>query len=184
MLHGAILRTATAHAIRRIDTPRAERLEGVIATVITGEDVHPSTNPSGGFPEGGPGRTASRRTRCTTSSEPICPPWRRSAIYEDPLELIEVELEPLVPVIADTLEAMKPGSPLVIEALGSNVVLQKQFTWGPVAGRPSQRRTASSKTSFPPAALWAQMEPSGLHLPVGRGDRHAQCARGHHSPLL
>ena len=44
-------------------------------------------------------------------------------VAEDALELIEVEIEPLAPVV-DTLAAMKPGGPLVIEALGSNVALQ------------------------------------------------------------
>ncbi|MBK7250990.1 MAG: xanthine dehydrogenase family protein molybdopterin-binding subunit [Gammaproteobacteria bacterium] len=132
MLHGAILRSSSAHArIRRIDTSRAERLEGVIA-VITGEDVRKSTNPSGGFPEG-TGAYCIATDKVHYVGEPIAAVAAVSRhIAEDALELIEVELEPLVPV-ADTLEAMKPGSPLVIEALGSNVVLQKQFTWGPVA---------------------------------------------------
>ncbi|HYK13685.1 MAG TPA: xanthine dehydrogenase family protein molybdopterin-binding subunit, partial [Burkholderiales bacterium] len=54
------------------------------------------------------------------------------AIAEDAVELIEVEYEP-TPHVIDPEEAVKDGGPLVHPAHGSNVILKKNFTWGPVA---------------------------------------------------
>jgi 2-furoyl-CoA dehydrogenase large subunit len=54
------------------------------------------------------------------------------AIAEDAVELIEVEYEP-TPHVIDPEEAVKDGGPLVHPAHGSNVILKKHFTWGPVA---------------------------------------------------
>ena len=53
------------------------------------------------------------------------------AIAEDAVELIEVEFEP-TPHVIDPEEAVKDGGPLVHPAHGSNVILKKHFTWGPV----------------------------------------------------
>src|SRR6186997_3381497 len=53
------------------------------------------------------------------------------AIAEDAVELIEVEYEP-TPHVIDPEKAVKDGGPLVHPAHGSNVILQKHFTWGPV----------------------------------------------------
>ena len=52
-------------------------------------------------------------------------------IAEDALELIAVDYEPLEPVV-DPAKAMEPESPLVIEEHGTNVMLQRVFTWGEV----------------------------------------------------
>jgi len=54
------------------------------------------------------------------------------ALAEDAAELVEVDYEAL-PHVMDPEAAMRPGSPLVHAAHGSNVILHKQFTWGPVA---------------------------------------------------
>ena len=53
------------------------------------------------------------------------------AIAEDAVEVIEVEYEP-TPHVIDPEEAVKDGGPLVHPAHGSNVILKKHFTWGPV----------------------------------------------------
>jgi len=53
------------------------------------------------------------------------------AIAEDAAELVEVEYEPL-PFVLDGEEAYRPGSPLVHEAHGSNVLLDRTFVWGEV----------------------------------------------------
>src|SRR6185436_2229812 len=54
------------------------------------------------------------------------------AIAEDAMELVEVEYEP-TPHVIDPEEAIEDGGPLVHPAHGSNVILKKHFTWGPVA---------------------------------------------------
>ncbi|MFO1510220.1 MAG: xanthine dehydrogenase family protein molybdopterin-binding subunit [Steroidobacteraceae bacterium] len=131
MLHCAIKYSSSAHGrIRHIDTSKAEALPGVVA-IITGEEVLRSTNRSGGFPEG-TGAYCMATDKVHYVGEPVAAVAAISRhVAEDAIELIEVELEPLAPAV-DTLEIMKAGSPLVIEELGSNVALQRSFTWGPV----------------------------------------------------
>src|SRR5476649_84487 len=51
------------------------------------------------------------------------------ALAEDAAEEIDVEYEPL-PFVLDAEEALAAGSPLVHEAHGSNVLLDKNFVWG------------------------------------------------------
>ncbi|MEO8751627.1 MAG: xanthine dehydrogenase family protein molybdopterin-binding subunit [Casimicrobiaceae bacterium] len=53
------------------------------------------------------------------------------AVAEDAAELIEIEYEALPPVL-DPEAAMRPGSPLLHEQLGSNVVWNETWTWGDV----------------------------------------------------
>jgi CO/xanthine dehydrogenase Mo-binding subunit len=53
------------------------------------------------------------------------------ALAEDAAEEIDVDYEPL-PFVLDAEEALAAGSPLVHEAHGSNVLLDKTFVWGEV----------------------------------------------------
>ncbi len=53
------------------------------------------------------------------------------ALAEDAAELVEVDYEPL-PHVIDPEEAVRPGSPLVHAAHGSNVLYHRRFVWGPV----------------------------------------------------
>jgi CO/xanthine dehydrogenase Mo-binding subunit len=53
------------------------------------------------------------------------------ALAEDAAEAVVVEYEPL-PFVLDGEEAYKPGSPLVHEAHGTNVLLDRTFVWGEV----------------------------------------------------
>ncbi len=132
MLHCAMKYSSVAHArILRVDTSRAEQLPGVVA-IITGNDVRRLTSRSGGFPEG-TGSYCMAVDKVHYVGEPVAAVAAVSRhVAEDAVELIDIEFEPLAPAV-DTLEAMKPGSPLVIDELGSNIVLQRQFVWGPVA---------------------------------------------------
>ena len=131
MLHCAILHSTFAHArIKSIDTSEAEKLPGVIA-ILTGEDVHKWSNPAGGLPEG-TGAYCMPLNKVSYVGEPIAAVAAESRyIAEDALDLIDVEYEPLQPVV-DTLKAMEADSPLVIEDLGTNIALQRKFTWGEV----------------------------------------------------
>jgi len=53
------------------------------------------------------------------------------ALAEDAAELVQVDYEPL-PFVLDGEQAYAPGSPLVHEAHGSNVLLDRTFVWGEV----------------------------------------------------
>ena len=52
-------------------------------------------------------------------------------VAEDALERIVVEYEPL-PAVVDVKRALEPGSPLVHEQNGTNLIFEKKFTWGEV----------------------------------------------------
>ncbi len=53
------------------------------------------------------------------------------ALAEDAAEEIDIRYEPL-PFVLDAEKALEPGSPLVHQAHGSNVLLDKTFVWGEV----------------------------------------------------
>ena len=52
-------------------------------------------------------------------------------IAEDAAELVEVEYDPL-PAIVDPLAALNDDAPLVHPDHGSNILLEKSFSWGPL----------------------------------------------------
>jgi xanthine dehydrogenase molybdenum-binding subunit len=149
LLHGRILRSPHAHAnIKRIDARKALAVPGVEA-VVTSADLH---DPGNKIVELGEGAINLRHLSCNTLA-------REKALYkghavaaiaaasphvaEEALALIQVEYEPLPPVI-DVESAMKDGAPLlhpdlVTESLGetrgkpSNIAKHFQFTLGDVA---------------------------------------------------
>ncbi len=53
------------------------------------------------------------------------------ALAEDAAEDVRIDYEPL-PFVLDAEQAIAPGSPLVHEAHGSNVLLDRNFVWGEV----------------------------------------------------
>ncbi len=134
MAHAAVLRSPLPHArIKSIDVSKAKSLPGVLA-VVTGKEVTQLTNP---MPDFGP--DPSKHTwwvlavdKVRYVGEPVAAVVATDRyIAEDACELIEVEYEPLPPVV-DPEEAMKPGAPLVHEALGSNIAYSRTFVFGDV----------------------------------------------------
>lgn len=127
MLYGRILRAAHPHArIRAVETARARALPGVVA-VITGADVeqHPF-----GFARDHPALKRDK-VRCIRD-EVAAVAAETPAIAEEALALVAVDYEPL-PAVFDPEEALRPGAPLVHEALGTNAApLRYQFTHGDV----------------------------------------------------
>ena len=129
--HVAILRSIFAHArIKKIDTSRAEQLKGVLA-VITGPEVMAQTQPI-------PPRAITRPARQYVMAgdkirylgEPLAAVVAETRyIAEDALELIEVEYEPLPPVVRIE-EALKPDAPLLFEEAGTNALLHDEIKHG------------------------------------------------------
>ncbi|MBW2445937.1 MAG: xanthine dehydrogenase family protein molybdopterin-binding subunit [Deltaproteobacteria bacterium] len=131
MLHAAILRSPVAHArITGIDVSEAEKLPGVFA-IVTGEDAKRWSFPPPTAPEEwGTHCMATDKVRYV--GEPVAAVAAVDRyVAEDAIELIAVDYEPLE-VVADPAKAMEPGSPLVIEEKGTNVMLQRVFNWGEV----------------------------------------------------
>lgn len=131
MLHCAILRSPYPHArIVSLDASEALALPGVVA-VVDGEDAQRWTQPGPSAPEGW-GAPCLARGTVRFVGEPVAAVAATSrALAEDALERIVVDYEPL-PAAVDAFEAMRPESPLLFPEQGTNVVLQRTFTWGDV----------------------------------------------------
>lgn len=131
MLHCAILRSPIAHArIATIDVSAAKELPGVVA-VVTGEDAARWSHPAAAVPEGW-GLHCLPMDKVRFVGEPVAAVAAVSRyVAEDALELIEVDYEPLESVM-DPVAACEPDSPLVVDERGTNVMMQRLFTWGEV----------------------------------------------------
>ena len=130
MLHMAVLRSPYPRArIVRVDASKAEALPGV-AAVLTPQDVARWSRPIFGIPDGWTGHaTAIEITHW--AGEPVCAVAASDRyIAEDALELIEIEYEPLEPIV-DPLKAAE-GGPVVLEGKDSNVPYARKFTFGEV----------------------------------------------------
>ncbi len=130
MLHAAFLRSHAAHArIRRIDVSRALQRPGVVA-VYTADDYGAYWQPGPLLvpPPPIPRSIFNLRTQVPLAKdkvrhvgEPLAVVVAESRyIAEDALDDIDVDLEPL-PAVIDLEAALRPGSALVHDDLGSNV---------------------------------------------------------------
>ncbi|HTO86237.1 MAG TPA: xanthine dehydrogenase family protein molybdopterin-binding subunit, partial [Thermoanaerobaculia bacterium] len=143
MLHAAFLRSPLAHArITRIDASAARELPGVVA-VYTGADmrawVAPATSGGKAFGLGVPGYKvppfrviADEKVRFVGDPVAIVVAESR-AVAEDACERIDVEYDPLPPVVTAE-RALDAASPAVFDEIGSNVAFQMQYTFGDVDG--------------------------------------------------
>jgi CO/xanthine dehydrogenase Mo-binding subunit len=133
MLYGVILGSTQAHArIKRIDTSKAEQLPGVVA-VITGKDIPDNkmcTN--AGLLPGLEDKLPIEKEKVRFIGDDVA---AVAAVdmetAEKALELIEVEYEPLEPIL-DPEAAMKNSALLVHEDHESNVSTELNYKFGDV----------------------------------------------------
>ncbi len=134
MLEVALVRSIYPHArIVSIDTSAAEAVPGV-AAVVTGAQAAEITDPLPDFgpdPENHPWRCLAVDKVRYTGEGVVAIAAESRAIAEDAAELVEIEYEPLEPVV-DPMVAKEDGSPLVHETLGTNVAFHREFTFGEV----------------------------------------------------
>ena len=134
--YAAYVRSPYARAkIRRIDVARALAHPGVYAA-ITGDDVAQLTRPQRGrvpLPNS-PKVYALAYQQVRYVGEPVVGIAALDrATAEDAADLVEVEYDPLPPVI-DAEEALKSDAPLVFEEVGSNILWHDTFPYGDVEG--------------------------------------------------
>ncbi len=138
MLHAAILRSPYAYAkINSINTKKASRHPGVVA-VVTGIEAAKLSKPIPFMysPTGFGSKTADvyglATDRARYVGEPVAAvvAVNKLVAYEA-LELVEVDYTPLTPVV-DAERALEPGSPLVYEPWGDNLILKMSFRGGDV----------------------------------------------------
>lgn len=128
--HAAILRSPHAHArIVRIDTTKAERAPGVTG-VVTGQDVAQISRPLASAL-----KLAAKYYPCAVGKvryfgEPVAVVVAADRyLAEDAIALIDVEYEPLPPVV-DPKFALDPASTVLHDEVGSNVVHRRTFRYG------------------------------------------------------
>ncbi|MFL2668753.1 MAG: molybdopterin cofactor-binding domain-containing protein [Alphaproteobacteria bacterium] len=128
--HAAILRSPHAHAkIISIDTTRAENIPGVTA-VMTGDDVKEMSEAFLIVLRQPINQWALAVEKVRYVGEPVAIVVARNRyIAEDALAEIDVTYEAMKPAV-DQEEATLDDAPIVHEAVGSNVVSTRDFTYG------------------------------------------------------
>ena len=129
--HAAFLGSLYAHArIKSVDTSGAEKLKGVIAT-ITGAEVKKQTQPVVARAITEPAiQYVMGVDKVRYVGEPVVAVVAENAyIAEDALALIDVEYEPLSPVM-NIADALDESSPLVFEEAGSNLLFHDLMEHG------------------------------------------------------
>jgi aerobic carbon-monoxide dehydrogenase large subunit len=137
-VHAAFVRSPYAHAeVQSIHTDRAARHDGAVGT-LTGEEATRLTRPIRGDSEwpGWKGTDfpvlAWPRVHFVGQAVAVVAAVDRY-VAEDAAELVEVDYHPLS-VVIDLEAAAKPGAPLVHEAWGDNLFLDRQGRFGDVDG--------------------------------------------------
>jgi 4-hydroxybenzoyl-CoA reductase subunit alpha len=126
MLIGKILHSPYPHAhIRRIDTSRAERCEGVVAVVV-GKDA---PNPYGILPVGHDEYALALDKVRYVGDNVACVVAVSEAIAEKALELIDVEYE-VLPAYFDPEESMKAQTDLIHDSKPCNVEKDYHHVFG------------------------------------------------------
>lgn len=134
MMHIALVKSPYAHAvIKSIDTREARALPGVVA-IVTGAEAAELCDP---LPDFGP--DPSKHTWRVLAHEKVRYVGEGVAavvaesryIAEDAASLVWVEYDELPPIV-NPEEALKPGSPLVHDPLGTNVAYERTFLFGDV----------------------------------------------------
>ncbi len=176
VLYVAFLRSTYAHArIARIDLTEALRKPGVVYAVHGGQLSRPL--PSWMDYEGM--KTAQRYSLAVGKvryvGEPIAALVAEDRYTaEDALELIDVEYEPLEPVI-HAEKALEPGSTLIYDEWGDNILLYKRFRGGNIeramqeADLIVEERFSSNRisaASIENRAILAHYDPISDHLDV------------------
>src|SRR5215469_4568144 len=161
MLQAAVLRSPYAHArIVSIDTSAARKLPGVYA-VLTGREATEVIGPVPAFCAEPVVEHAIAVDKVRYAGEAVVAIAAESRyIAEDALELVQIEWEPLPPLV-DVLEAMKTDAPKVHENLPSNVVYEHIFTFGDVDDDFARADHIIKRRLRWPRATAAPMEPAG-----------------------
>ena len=171
LLHAAVLRSLYAHArIRSVDVTKARARPGVVA-ILTGQDT-------AGLLGNIPTRALDRERAMdeylapehpVLAQEKVCYVGQAVAIViaqdpytaRDAVELIDVDYEPLTPVI-DPREAVKPDAPVVHDAAGSNVAMRLRQRAGDVDEAFAQADHVVEQSYEVQRIAPAPMEPRGV----------------------
>ena len=165
MLYGTVVNSPYAHAkIKKIDINKALSLKGVVA-IITGEDIKKIMNP---LPDQVDFRPLGWHWRTVTAyplavdkvryaGEPVVAIAAENEYTAfDAAELIEVEYEPLKPIV-DPIEALNSKSNLLYEEWGDNIQAHLNFKFGNI-------EDAFNKADRIVKVKWQEARQSGFPL--------------------
>ncbi|MDJ0270250.1 MAG: xanthine dehydrogenase family protein molybdopterin-binding subunit [Aigarchaeota archaeon] len=192
MLYCTVVGSRCPHAkIKRIDVSKARALNGVVA-VLTGDMLKNIMKP---LPPAADYRAFGWHWRLVETyplavdkvrfvGEPVV---AIAAVDEytaaDAAELVEIEYEPLKPVV-NPLEAMKPESPLLYEEWGDNIQAHIRFRFGDVAAAFAKadriikvRWREARQSGFP-------IEPRGIVAQYNAGEKTITVWSSTQSPAL
>lgn len=148
-LHAAVLRSPHAHArLQALDVSAALRLPGV-HTVLTGEDVQRWAQPFVVGVKQPMQHWALAVDRVRYAGEPVAVVVAQDRyIAEDALDLIRVDYQPL-PAVVEIEAAVAEGAVLLHEAVGSNVVSERHFSYGEPETHFSDSQRISTTVHYP-----------------------------------
>ncbi|MBE7199246.1 MAG: xanthine dehydrogenase family protein molybdopterin-binding subunit, partial [Parafilimonas terrae] len=149
-LHAAILRSPHAHAdILGIDTQVACALPGIVA-VVTGRDLDAVTTGLVPALRAAVDARAIAVDRVRYVGEPVAIVVARDRyLAEDGCDLIEVQYR-VRPAVVDPLAALAPGSEILHEGVGANLVSDRRFRYGdPEAAFAAAPHTLSVTARYP-----------------------------------
>ncbi len=129
MLHACFVRSPHPHArVLSIDTEAAKQAPGV-AAVFTANEINPKCEPFVGIALHRPGHRSAPQSllaadRAVWQGQPVAIVVADTrAEAEDAAELVNIGWEPL-PAVADQVQAIAPGAPVIHPELGDNVAFE------------------------------------------------------------
>ncbi len=148
-LHAAVLRSPHAHALLRgIDASAALKLRGVRA-VLTGADVQRWAQPFVVGVKQPMQHWALATDRVRHVGEPVAVVVAEDRYTaEDAMDLVRVDYAPL-PAVVDMEAALAQDAPLLHEAVGSNVVSDRLFSYGEPDGEYPGTQRISTTVHYP-----------------------------------
>jgi hypothetical protein len=160
MLWGLVLRSPHAHArIKRIDTSRAEKLNGVHA-IVTAKDFGPCDDSLLDIRE-----NVMARGKALYDGHAVAAVAAVSkSVARQALKLIEVEYK-VLPHVTDVDEAMKPDAPVINEKLFTKGLDNTPSRSHPTLPSVSSLATATSRRALPKQTL-SSSAPSGPRPPT------------------
>ncbi|MCE4604881.1 MAG: xanthine dehydrogenase family protein molybdopterin-binding subunit [Aeropyrum sp.] len=169
MLYASFVRSEYPHArIKRVDVSDALKASGVVAA-LTYSDIEGRIKPwSFKSPSSPMYPLAGDRVRYV--GEPVAvvvaeDPYKA----EDAAELVQVDYEPLEPVV-DPIKAMEPGAPRVHEEAERNIAFRKKLSCGDVARELARAEVVVADRLWIGRKYAASLEPRGVVASYSGGE--------------
>src|SRR5262245_8765394 len=188
MLHACFVRSPHAHAkVVSVDIAAATAAPGV-AAVFTAAEINPRCEPFVGIALHRPGHRSAPQplmaaARAVWQGQPVVMVVADTrAEAEDAAELVTVAWEPL-PVVADQLQAIAPGAPVIHDTLGDNVAFDFTIEKGNPAKAFAEADVVVEEELRFERQMAMPLEARGLIADFNPGDGSLTVIHSHQSPF-